>query len=743
MPRTEVQPAAAAPASYERFAFTGLEGEVAAAWRPPDLEAAVRRLIDPASARQTLHWGRNYLYAADLETPGGRREVVVKQFRNQGLRARLRRRLAGSKATRSWRAARALAAAGVPTPEPVLLVESVASTGPSYFVTGRLEGVFEARYFFRALNAGRARQEFPQVDPEALLRELGAALARLHRAGIWHRDVSVGNVLLRPAPEPGLREDGPPAVYLVDLNRARTGVRLTLLRRIRDLARLRIFERRHRRLFLDAYWGRETTGLRWLLYLLSHHGFRAKIALRRIVRHPLASLLEAVQPRHAHVHIPPPPAGASRRDLVVWDPLSDQPHQHAGRLERAALRLSHTGDYLFMTGLFLARLPRLRRRYRELRRELYREPRPFGGVGIALRPWPESPDALLALVDGLGVENVLLRLHPWQQDHRAEEELARELHARGLDLTFALPQNRELVRDPARWRAAIEELAGRFLPYGRRFQIGQAINRSKWGLWNHREYVKLATAAGEILRRHGPVELLGPAVIDYEFHVTAALLNLAEWGDFRFDVLSSLLYVDRRGAPEARQYGYDTVDKVLQLKAIADTAPAVGDRCWITEVNWPLWEGPHSPAGRKVAVGEQTQADYLVRYYLLALATGLIERVYWWQLLARGYGLCYDDGAAAPRCRPAFHALRTLATQLTGATVLPPLATTGPARLYRFRTSAGGELVVGWSAGAPVEADLPRPTVELTGRDGEALPPPPGTRVELTPSPHYFRLAEG
>jgi hypothetical protein len=71
--------------------------------------------------------------------------------------------------------------------------------------------------------------------------------------------------------------------------------------------------------------------------------------------------------------------------------------------------------------------------------------------------------------------------------------------------------------------------------------------------------------------------------------------------------------------------GFDTVDKVRLLRAIADTAVncrqgEVGGRCWITEMNWPLWEGPHSPAGRDVSVNEETQASYLVRYYLLVLA---------------------------------------------------------------------------------------------------------------------------
>ena len=49
---------------------------------------------------------------------------------------------------------------------------------------------------------------------------------------------------------------------------------------------------------------------------------------------------------------------------------------------------------------------------------------------------------------------------------------------------------------------------------------------------------------------------------------------------------------------------------------------------------------------------EETQADYLVRYYLLTLGTGLVERVFWWQVVARGYGLVDPADPASPRRRP-------------------------------------------------------------------------------------------
>jgi hypothetical protein len=354
-----------------------------------------------------------------------------------------------------------------------------------------------------------------------------------------------------------------------------------------------------------------------------------------------------------------------------------------------------------------------------------------------VRPYEKDPEGLLEAVEELGVRSVLLRLHPWQQDHRPEEELAAQLSEAGKELTFALPQSRELVRDPARWRAAVEELAERFRPFGRRFQVGQAINRSKWGVWNHGEYLELAAAAGEILRRHPETEVLGPAVIDFEPHAMAAVLNRRRPG-VRFDAVANLLYVDRRGAPENRQLGLDTIDKVTLLHAIAETAHNSAGRSWITEVNWPLWEGPHSPAGRDVAVDEETQADYLARYYLLVLATGLVERIFWWQLVARGYGLV-DPVDQQLRRRPAFHAMRTLARVLDGSLCLGPLPSPSPVRLLGFRHEDGSEWVAAWSTGESTRVELPRRAVEVLSRDGEPAGRV-GRQIRVTRSPLLARL---
>jgi len=711
------------------FDWKDLYGRVAPLLDADALEEELRRLLDPACATRTIHWGRNYLYEAILPVGDVELPVVIKQFRNHGLRRRVERKLKGSKATRSWNGAVALLEAGLLTPEPLALIESREPEGNSWFITSLVDPVWEVRHFFRILNDAGDDAVFPEVDPEAFLRQLAGLARNMHDRGIVHRDLSMGNILAHPA------VGGGHDLYIVDTNRMRSPVKPGLWRRSRDCCRLPIVRERDRRVFLEAYW--EACPPAWhprhWLFRLSVRGYILKHQIKNLVRKRKARV-EAPRGGKHHAHIPPAEKNASGRDRIVWDRLSDQPHQHAGRWEKLKIRFAdapeHLGDYLRV----LRALPRIYRRYRSL--ECCSKDVLFDGIGLALRPMPEIFEEHLRAIDELGVRRLLIRLHPWDEDHREELRLARALADRGHELAFALPQNRELVRDPSRWKAAIEEIAGLFTPYGSSFQLCQAVNRSKWGIWRPSEYQRLVRNASEILRRYPGVEILGPSVIDFEFQATIAHLHRPAEGIF-FDAVSSLLYVDRRGAPENTQLGLDTRGKVRFLKAICETSPMTTGRSWITEVNWPLWEGPHSPAGRCVSVDEETQADYLVRYFILTLASGFVERVYWWRLAARGYGLATLQPEGTLRRRPSWHAMRTLVRMLDGARFEELLPVSEGAFLYSFSTRAG-KVVAGWSLSAGVEAELPRSPSGCVSRDGVELRLPAGSTVELGPSVRYF-----
>jgi hypothetical protein len=116
-----------------------------------------------------------------------------------------------------------------------------------------------------------------------------------------------------------------------------------------------------------------------------------------------------------------------------------------------------------------------------------------------------------------------------------------------------------------------------------------------------------------------------------------------------------------------------------------------------------------------------------------------VERVFWWQLAARGYGLVDPADPVNPRRRPAYFAFQTMLRELAGARLERIVPVPPPARLYLFRRPDGGETAAAWSTGGPVTVRLPGPAVSAVGRGGEELPVPYGVDVEVEGAVKYWR----
>jgi len=171
--------------------------------------------------------------------------------------------------------------------------------------------------------------------------------------------------------------------------------------------------------------------------------------------------------------------------------------------------------------------------------------------------------------------------------------------------------------------------------------VGNAINRAKWGFYSVSEYLDFYQVFQAARDNCAPsIKLCGPAIIDFEYHQTArALFNTRT---IKFDQVSALLYVDRCGHPMNRQLGFfDTTRKIQLLHSLAALSlKVVNPKLIITEVNWPLkGTAPHAPTSETECVSEQEYENYMVAYHQMALATQMVETVYWHQLMAPGYGL--------------------------------------------------------------------------------------------------------
>lgn len=147
-----------------------------------------------------IYRGRNSLYRFQMgETP-----VIVKDFKRPHILNRyVYTNLRKSKARRSFENALKIAGLGFLTPQPVAYCEVKRGLQLiwSFYLSVQLDGATEMRRW----------EENP--DRETLLPAFAADMLRLHRAGVWHKDFSPGNILYKKD------SAGNYNFYYVDLNR--------------------------------------------------------------------------------------------------------------------------------------------------------------------------------------------------------------------------------------------------------------------------------------------------------------------------------------------------------------------------------------------------------------------------------------------------------------------------------------------------------------------------------------------
>ena len=352
-----------------------------------------------------------------------------------------------------------------------------------------------------------------------------------------------------------------------------------------------------------------------------------------------------------------------------WNPASHQPYSGYTPMQRLWMSRGDAADFARMIGRNLRHARSAFRRYRELCREP-EAPQPVGThrIGLGISPTADSLGRCIAAAEELGVRSLLVRVPSWNPEPALSlADRFAALRGRGYRFIFSLLQDRRAALAPAIWGQFVREAAGRLAALEPTFQLGQAINRKKWGLWHPDDYLRLLEATTAARAEFPACRWIGPPVIDFEYHWTLYYLFASR--PFDFDGIASLLYVDRRGSPDNPQFGhFDLRRKILLLCAIIAASPHARVPVYLTEFNWSLvGSGAHSPTGPAVQIDEARQARYLAIYYLTALASADVAGIYWWQLFANGYGLCEEDPPW--RRRPSFAALRTLVARTAGATV--------------------------------------------------------------------------
>ena len=357
-----------------------------------------------------------------------------------------------------------------------------------------------------------------------------------------------------------------------------------------------------------------------------------------------------------------------------WDGYSDQPATLDRRTKRRIRMRVFRSVLKDCTGIFSLPAPVLRTIFR---RETFRPYTNDDGIGLCVnleRPFQGkrilSASEILAIIKPLDLRRIAIRIPLRDMDELQEYvDFIRQFSA--YKILVVIVQDRNAIENPRELENSLERIFESFSGLVHCYQVGNAMNRLKWGFVSHDEWFEFFRVAWNLRNRKFPeLELLGGTVIDFEplDHCRSLHNGLG----MKYDGYAALLYVDRRGAPENRQMGFDLEGKIELLHRIMKESrnlDSTKPRLWITEVNWPLRDtGAHSPSLGASQVGEDEQLRYLVRYYLLALATGKVEACYWHQLVAPGYGLI-DNRGGTVRERSAFRGFATLCRLFNGARI--------------------------------------------------------------------------
>ena len=342
--------------------------------------------------------------------------------------------------------------------------------------------------------------------------------------------------------------------------------------------------------------------------------------------------------------------------MFEWDKFSDQPYPIRDKKAKKEIYKKTIFDTLKMLFVNILLFPLILIRFvialfekKEIKTDH------FFGLGITLGTDKK-------LVDELGIKELLIRLPLSDIENLSKYKTFIE-QFNGYNILVNILQDRRHVEDEELLKKSITDIFQTLNVH--KYQIGNAINRKKWAFFTMDEYMSFYKTIQDIRDdKFKEIKLIGSSVIDFEYHFSVR--TLFNFYKIHYDTFSTLLYVDRRGSPENSQMGLDLVKKIKLLYAMVSLSPKSSNKIIITETNWPISNtAPYAPTSEKECVSLEDYTLYMVQYYLLALSTGMVEKVYWHQLIAPGYGLV--DNRNGIEKYPAFEAYKTMVKLLKDA----------------------------------------------------------------------------
>ena len=714
--------------SLDSLGLSTFEGEVLATYARPEFTAWLHNLPNQLASTtedQLIFKMRNRVYR--LPCPLGTGELCIKAFKKPDrLRSAIYKRR-GSKAKRAHQYAHHLYEQSQTVAEPIGYIEEWQGSQlvQSYLISRYLD---ESSDFYSEM--AYIINERPYAgDFIKLIRTVAYAVRAMHDSGFIHGDLGPQNILMQRFEASEWSN-----VSFIDLNRGYILDRKpTLKERAKDLDRMKI-PSHFRHIFYQIYFG-DCAPPETFLNLAQRYYSRFQWHQdSRNLRHPIRTLKRKITgksevKKKVTTGVPP------LRDTWVWDEYSAQPSVVLTGKER---RNERSKEDIWLTLKACVKQARpIYKAYKEAKQTAFTRQRDLRlGLGVSVEV-DEHFDAQRKALAELPNQSLLIRCYfHLEEAHWATcIDAISQLKVDGHSVSLALIQDRKAILHPEQWEAFVSKVLSECHQALDCVEVGHAINRVKWGMWNLEEMGRLWRKAGEWKAQYPGLTFLGPAVNDFEFQYYPPLLENHKEA---FDAVSGHLYVDRRGAPENAQSGFSTLEKSLLASAIAHSYGK--SAYYITEVNWPLENtGLYSPiAGAYIRkdgkestlhVSEEMSASYMVRYALITLCSGATQRIWWWRLAHQGFGLI--DNTDGWRPRPGWRAYVTFQERIQQDKFLA-YQQNGAVHLYEFET-----FTIVYSQESTVFT-LDSNTKEVQDLYGERITPSEGNRVTVGESPFYL-----
>lgn len=671
-------------------------------------EDVLKAIVNDPNTK-VLQGGRNLTVKAKVKLEDGTEvDAAIKRFPPRSFFRRILEIGRPTKAAKSFSAAEHLfCKAGNVTPEPLALIDN----GPAH------EGWFVSKFEQGITTFGQELIKlYNSMGPSSKLMELLQLVAEkcavMHDSGFMHCDLGNQNIMLSK------RAIGN-VVMFIDLNRSRSYKKpLTNKQRARDISRINL-PSDLLRIFIAMYWrGVEPPKdfIKWENHYRRSYAFHCAT---RKYRHPFRSRKKKPSPDGVYPEY---------NDVWIWDTKSEQ----AIPVLKSKDRHKYQSSSRVTKSLWgiVKNFWKISQNEKYYRSKLFDQPilnfanRLFISISGDSHRFTREQQ----LLGELGCTGVHIRFyfHEGAGVLKWKCNVVQTLTMAGYKVAITLVQNREAVLNPERWAEFGTQVLDACAKYVYWVQIGQAINRSKWGCWNYKEAAQLFEPLEQWKKAFPDIKFIGPSLIDYEWDYLVGLLECLP-KNIHFSAGSQALYVDRRGAPENKQGKAAALDKLIRIRAITNTSKIFGNQLIVSEFNWPLlgtreWSpvgSPYITPGVRTndpSVTERDAAIFTLRYVLLGLASGVTASMVFWELAAHGFGLAdpgvdEDQNQQRWKKRPAFEVLSVFFTLLKDAHYIRAIQVDDNAKAWilEFKDSNEKHIVVGWTSDALAN----RPMVKL------------------------------